>query len=100
MPIEADDRYLVMVKDPKAENPSIFRGSSLDGISKTMAARNAVHCTILDLVLLAETIAKRAGLPLMRIEVECAEGGKCDAPRRPAEAPQRKKQAGKRKVSA
>lgn len=62
-------RYLVMMKRANG-TPSISRWTDLVGIDEFMAERKAIHCTILDCVRLVDTIVERAGLPLMRVEVE------------------------------
>lgn len=62
-------RYLVMLKG-EGGTPAISRWSDLDGLDEFLAEQKAIHCTILDCVRLVDTIAERAGLPLMRVEVE------------------------------
>ena len=62
-------RYLVMIKNPATDNPSISRWNDLDGLDGFMAEHKAAHCTIMDCRLLAELIADRAGPPLIRFEV-------------------------------
>lgn len=63
-------RYLVMVKNPARSEPEVARCETLEGLDSVMGESNAAHCTVLDLERLATSIADRAGLPLMRIEVE------------------------------
>lgn len=69
--VGARGRYLVMVKDPEQSEPEVARCDTLDRLDSVMGESNAAHCTVLDLARLATSIADRAGLPLMRIEVEC-----------------------------
>jgi len=62
-------RYLVIVKD-SGDKPQISRWTNLDRLDDHMAEMKAIHCTILDCVRLVDNIADRAGLPLMRVEIE------------------------------
>ncbi len=63
------DRYLVMIKLPGTDRPSISRWSALAGLTEHMAEHKVAHCTIMDCHLLAEQILERAGPPLIRLEV-------------------------------
>lgn len=71
--VGARGRYLVMVKDPEHSEPEVARCDTLGHLDSVMGESNAAHCTVLDLARLATSIADRAGLPLMRIEVERVE---------------------------
>lgn len=71
--VGARGRYLVMVKNPESGSPDVLRCEGLETIDRIMTESNVAHCTILDCVRLANTVADRAGLPLMRIEVEADE---------------------------
>lgn len=62
-------RYLVMIKLPGTDRPSISRWSALAGLNEHMAEHKVAHCTIMDCHLLAEQIVERAGPPLIRFEV-------------------------------
>ena len=66
-------RYLVMIKNPATDTPSISRWNALDGLDDFMAEQKVVHCTIMDCHLLAELIAERATPPLIRFEVSATE---------------------------
>ncbi|WP_324133673.1 MerR family transcriptional regulator [Bosea sp. (in: a-proteobacteria)] len=66
-------RYLVMTSDDSG-TPSISRWDDLANLRQHLTDAKAIHCSILDCVQLANRIAERAGLPLVRVEVEEAEG--------------------------
>lgn len=72
----ARGRYLVMIKSPRKEEPTIARLGNLDNLDEFMSERQVASCTILDCILLSQNIADKAGLPLMRVEVDASDNKK------------------------
>lgn len=73
--VGARGRYLVMIKPREGAEPKIARFEDLERLDDFMAERDVVACTVLDCILLSQRIVERAGLPLVRIEVEVTDRG-------------------------
>ena len=73
--VNARGRYLVMFKSAESSEAKISRWESLERLDDVMAERDVIACTVLDCILLSQRIIDRAGLPLIRVEVENTEEG-------------------------
>jgi len=69
-------RYLVIAHDRRAHKPEISQMENLKYIDEFLAGCDAIHATIIDCQRIAKTIVDRAGLPLVRFEVDEADVAK------------------------
>lgn len=72
----ARGRYLVMASTGVGGKPQIGRVEDLEQVNNFLDDCNAINCAILDFERLAQRIADRAGLPLIRQEVTKSKKGK------------------------